>query len=57
MSEFLYVLPIVGTACYLIGCIVSIMGMNGIWRRDAVKRGFAEHDPQTGEWKWKESKP
>jgi hypothetical protein len=29
--------------------------VNGTWKIEAVKRGFAEYSRTTGEWQWKES--
>lgn len=34
------------------GCIV---GDN--YRKQAIERGYAEHDSKTGEWRWKEPAP
>lgn len=27
--------------------------VNGAWKADMVKRGFAEYSQTTGEWQWK----
>lgn len=30
-------------------------GVNGAWKTEMVKRGFAEYSRTTGEWQWKKS--
>lgn len=33
---------------------MAFMTPNAIWHRQAVERGYAEHDSKTGKWKWLE---
>lgn len=42
------------SAGYLLGALFNILWSERSWRREAVRRGFAEYDSITGKWKWKE---
>ena len=49
---------IFGLVLGFIGGASAVMTiMDNLWQKEAIKRGFAEHDPKTGEWKWKEPTP
>lgn len=40
-------------------CIGALAGWDTTsvtWEREAIERGYAEHDRMTGEWKWIEPK-
>jgi len=37
----------------LLATLISLGVIKDIWRRDAVKRGFAEYNSQTGAWQWR----
>jgi hypothetical protein len=34
------------------GCAGGVKMAVGVYRQQAIERGYAEHDAKTGEWKW-----
>lgn len=32
--------------------VVAIATPNRVWHKEAIDRGYAEHDPVTGKWHW-----
>lgn len=44
--------------CLVVGAIFGFgftrEAVNGAWKADMVKRGFAEYSQTTGEWQWKD---
>lgn len=43
-------------AMFVGGCVAGISTDTKEWRADCIKRGFAEHNAQTGKWQWIEKK-
>jgi hypothetical protein len=41
------------SAACIVGCLFGIYTMRQDFRRDAIKRGLAQYNPQTGAWEWK----
>ena len=39
---------------FMAGALLALDLLEAFWKKEAIKRGFAELDPKTGEWKWKE---
>lgn len=50
-------------AGFLIGLAVGVVGFGGLgfglassrltdYKQEAIERGYAQHDPKTGEWRW-----
>ena len=50
---FLMIIAVIAAS---VGAIFTFQETRRAWQRDAVKRGFAEHDKNTGRWQWKETK-
>ena len=42
---------------YISGAVIVASIVQAYWKTNAVKRGFAEYDAKTGEWRWKETAP
>lgn len=46
---------LIGFCCGVFGTVfvlVAITTPNKIWHKEAIDRGYAEHDPVTGKWQW-----
>lgn len=55
MSDFIqFAGPGLLGIAFISGIILGDTARSCVWRRAAIKRGFAEYDAKTGEWKWKE---
>ncbi len=44
------------TVGFILGLVVMAFAATsltmGVWKRDAVKQGYAHHDATTGKWQW-----
>lgn len=38
----------------ILGLLIAASGMAIRYQQEAIKHGFAEYNPQTGYWQWKE---
>ena len=62
--------PVAGTiiCCVVVFCAFGLFAAGSIggcksgheiereaWQKDAIKRGFAEYNTQTGQWQWKQT--
>jgi hypothetical protein len=43
-------------SAWTVGWFMGSKSEGHVWEEDAVKKGHAEYNPQTGEWRWKETK-
>ena len=48
--------PAVIATLFVAGCSVGfVLGQKAAishWQKEMIRRGYAEHDAKTGEWKW-----
>lgn len=44
--------PIIFIIGVVIGSVCGIMYERSYWHEQAVERGYAEHNRQTGDWQW-----
>ena len=56
-----WILIVMAVLCFLcIGSVSLFIGSVRLWsqmRTEAIERGYATHDPKTGEWQWVEPLP
>jgi hypothetical protein len=39
-----------------LGSLAGVYIRDAYWRKAAIDHGYAQHDPTTGEWMWREPK-
>lgn len=54
-GETLVVVVLVAIAALIAGGCIGGCCVDDAYQRQAIERGYAEHDAKTGEWKWKEN--